>query len=130
MTRLAAIILALTIAAPAQAGIKWPFSLPFGGKSASECSENCTIIYKQKYKAPSVCIVERQELNTLWQNSLKSRKVVYLRWSSFFREKSKAKPIIQKPVKAKAKSICHRGEKQWYWNAKKGKRMYRIRRTC
>lgn len=63
-------------------------------------------------------------------------------WGNIYRElKMARKPVgsvgktqAKVPVKAakivKAKPRCRKGERHWYWNKKKGRKMYRSRKVC
>lgn len=43
---------------------------------------------------------------------------------------AEAKPKAKKATKKKAKAKCRRGQREWYWNSKKKRKMYRIRKSC
>lgn len=66
---------------------------------------------------------------------------VFIKWGNFMREVKLARlagaapkpapaPQAKKKPAAMKKARCRKGERQWYWNAKKNRRMYRVRRTC
>lgn len=86
-----------------------------------------------------ITIATRQALPEGWRRARPAP------WGNIYRElKMARKPVasITKPAPAKVAKIvkpaakhkikprCRKGEKQWYWNKKKGRKMYRTRKLC
>lgn len=108
------------------------------------CTRNCTVMAPPKGPDPrrQMQCYFNSKMVTFWQASLaatpKAKLVNIFTARKLLRpdkinmmdpvriEPAKAKPATAKKKKAR----CRKGEKQWYWNNKKKRKMYRTRRTC